>query len=106
MVLIASLDEEGNLNDHGYLGFAKTRYSEQTLEQSSAVFGWGPEDVETLNQVYPYYSNRIYETGSLRADLWKSLFNDYWEIPQSIPKPFLLISCNTGYANNIKSLGN
>jgi surface carbohydrate biosynthesis protein len=104
--MITSLDEEGNLNDYGYDGDAKTRFSDQTIEQSTAVFGWGADDVDTLKKVYPNYSDKIYKTGSPRADLWKPLFSDYWNIPLTVPKkPFLLISCNTGYANNINSFG-
>jgi surface carbohydrate biosynthesis protein len=104
--MITSIDEEGNLNDYGYQGFAKTRYSDETIEQSTAVFGWGSDDVDTLKQTYSKHSNKIYKTGSPRADLWKPFFSDYWNVPSSVPKkPFLLISCNTGYANNIKSFG-
>ena len=104
--MITSIDEEGNLNDYGYQGFAKTRYSEETIEQSTAVFGWGSDDVDTLKQTYSKHSHKIYKTGSPRADLWKPFFSDYWNVPSSVPKkPFLLISCNTGYANNIKSFG-
>ena len=88
--IITSIDEEGNLNDYGYQGFAKTRYSDETIEQSSAVFGWGSDDVDTLKKTYSKQSHKIYKTGSPRADLWK---------------PFLLISCNTGYANNISTFG-
>ena len=104
--LITSMDEEGNLNDYGYEGDAKTRFSNQTIEQSSAVFGWGADDVETLKEIYPKFSHKIYKTGSPRADLWKPLFTSYWNVPSKIPeKPFLLISCNTGYSNNINSFG-
>ena len=104
--MITSIDEEGNLNDYGYQGFAKTRYSDETIEQSTAVFGWGSDDVDTLKQTYSKHSHKIYKTGSPRADLWKPFFSDYWNVPSSVPKkPFLLISCNTGYANNIKSFG-
>ena len=104
--MITSLDEEGNLNDYGYEGDAKTRFSNQTIEQSTAVFGWGADDVDTLKKMYPKHSHKIYKTGSPRADLWKPLFSDYWNVPLSVPKkPFLLISCNTGYSNNINSFG-
>lgn len=104
--IITSIDEEGNLNDFGYDGFAKTRYSDKTIEQSSAVFGWGSEDTDTLKKTYPNQAHKIYKTGSPRADLWKPFFSDYWKTPVSIPeKPFLLISCNTGYANNISTFG-
>ena len=102
--MITSIDEEGNLNDYGYHGFAKQRYSDEMIDQSSAVFGWGSEDVEALKQIYTKNSNKIHKTGSPRADLWKTLFSDYWNVPFSIPKkPFLLVACNTGYANNIKT---
>jgi len=92
---ITSMDEEGGLIDHGYDKFASIRYSEQTLEQTSAVFGWGLEDAETLKRIYPKQSNKIYMTGSPRADLWKSNFSEYWGTPQNVPKkPFLLVSSN------------
>ena len=104
--MITSIDEEGMLNDYGYQGFAKTRYSDETIEQSAAVFGWGPDDADALKQIYSKHSQKIHKTGSPRADLWKPFFSDYWNVPSTIPKkPFLLISCNTGYANNIKSFG-
>ncbi len=102
--MITSIDEEGNLNEHGYEAFAKQRYSNKTLEQASAVFGWGSEDVESLKEIYSKYSNKIYKTGSPRADLWKKSFTNYWKIPLNIPKkPFLLIASNLGYANNKRS---
>ena len=47
---ITSIDEEGGLIDKGYDKFSKLRYSEKTLEQSAAVFGWGSEDTETLKE--------------------------------------------------------
>ena len=75
--IITSIDEEGNLNDYGYQGFAKTRYSDQTIEQSAAVFGWGSEDSETLKLVYHKHKSKIHKTGSPRVDLWKSIFSDY-----------------------------
>ena len=104
--MVTSLDEEGSLNDYGYEGDAKIRFSNQTIEQSAAVFGWGTDDVDTLKKIYPKHSHKIYKTGSPRADLWKPLFSDYWSVPSAVPKkPFLLISCNTGYANNINSFG-
>ena len=102
--MITSIDEEGNLNEHGYQTFAKQRYSNKTIEQASAVFGWGSEDVESLKEIYSDYSDKIHKTGSPRADLWKSLFSNYWKVPSNIPeKPFLLVASNLGYANNTRS---
>ncbi len=103
--IITSIDEEGGLVDHGYEKFAKTRYSDQTIGQSSAVFSWGSEDVETLKNLYPKHSSKIYKTGSPRADLWKSSFSNYWSSPEGKPdKPYLLISSNMSYTNNVNQL--
>ena len=101
--VITSLDEEAGLQMTGYDEFSKTRYSEKTIEQSSAVFCWGKEDFEMLKRIYPKHASKIHMTCSPRVDLWRSSFNDYWGKPNSMPKrPFLLISSNAGYANHIK----
>ena len=102
---ITSIDEEGGLVDYGYETFAKRRYSEETVKQASAIFGWGDEDSEVLKQTYAKYSKKIHKTGSPRADLWKPFFSDYWETPKEKPKkPFLLISSNLATGNNINGL--
>jgi surface carbohydrate biosynthesis protein len=101
---ITSIDEEGGLVDYGYDKFAKIRYSEKTIDQSTAVFGWGIEDTDSLKRIFSKYSSKIYKTGSPRVDLWKPFFYNYWDIPKEKPsKPFLLISSNLGIANNNKS---
>jgi surface carbohydrate biosynthesis protein len=106
--MITSIDEEGGLIDHGYDTFARLRYSEKTIAQSSAVFCWGSEDEEALKRIYSNYSSKIYKTGSPRVDTWSSKLSDYWDPPQNIPKkPFLLISSNVPFANsnhNVKPL--
>ncbi len=100
--VISSIDEEGGLVDSDYIKFAKTRYSDQTIAQSSAVFCWGPQDNETLKHIYPKYSSKMYKTGSPRADLWKSNFSNYWDVPKGKPeKPYLLISSNMSFTNNV-----
>ncbi len=92
---ITSIDEEGGLTVHRYDEVAKIRYSEETINQSSAVFGWGDEDFETLKKKFNKCSDKFYKTGSPRADLWKSTFFDYWSLPKNAPKkPYLLISSN------------
>ena len=102
---ITSIDEEGGLVDVGYDKFAKMRYSDKTINQSSAVFGWGYEDTDTLKRIYSKYSSKIHKTGSPRADMWKPFFSDYWAVPKGKPrKPFLLISSNLAVANNINQL--
>ena len=98
--LVTSIDEESGIDQSGYDDFAINRYSEFTINQSSAVFGWGEEDTETLKRFYPKCSHKIHKTGSPRADLWKSFFSDYWVNPKRmINKPFLLVSSNLNCTN-------
>ena len=63
-------------------GLQKNRFSEQTINQAAAVFGWGDEDTNTLKKTYPNYSSKIHITGSPRADMWSPVFSDYWGIPK------------------------
>jgi surface carbohydrate biosynthesis protein len=99
---ITSIDEETGIDRFGYDDFSKQRYSDKTIDQSSAIFSWGDEDFETLKKNYKNYSNRIYKTGSPRADLWKRFFSEYWENPKKIMnKPFLLISSNMTVCESI-----
>jgi surface carbohydrate biosynthesis protein len=101
---ITSIDEEAGLDMEGYEEFSTTRFSEQMIGQASAIFGWGDDDVQTLQKVYSKHSSKIYKTGSPRVDLWKSIFSDYWGIPKSAPeRPFLLVSSNMSSANGIQS---
>ena len=101
--VITSIDEESGLDIEGYDEFSKTRYSDKTIEQSSAVFAWGNDDMESLKKVYPKHISKIYKTGSPRIDLTKSSFLEYWKSPSTMPKrPFLLISSNMSKANYIK----
>ncbi len=93
--IITSIDEESGLDREGYEKFSKTRYSKETINQSSAVFSWGEEDFETLKKNYKEYSNKIYKSGSPRVDLYKEIFFDYWNDPKSnIKRPYILISSN------------
>lgn len=95
--LITSIDQEANLSDHGYDSFAKTRYSEKSIDQASAVFCWGQEDSESIKKFYPKYSPKIFMTGSPRVDLCKPTFQSYWSKPKGLSeKPFLLVSSNMG----------
>ena len=97
---ITSIDEEAGLDIDGYEEFSKSRYSDQTIEQTAAIFGWGDEDVQSLKKVYKKYTSKIHKTGSPRADLWKPFFSNYWGVPNETPKkPFLLVTSNTGLAN-------
>ena len=98
--LVTSIDEESGIDQKGYDEFAKNRYSDLTISQSSAVFGWGKDDTETIKKFYPKNSNKIHKTGSPRADLWKPFFFDYWINPKGMmTKPFLLISSNLNCTN-------
>ena len=100
--LISSMDEEGGLVEEGYERESKFRFSEQSIEQASVIFGWGQDDTETLSRVYSKHSGKIYKTGSPRADLWRSSFSDYWSISKSTPKrPFLLMISHMSHANYV-----
>lgn len=100
--LITSIDEEGGIVDFEYKKFALSRYSKQTIKQSSAVFCWGNNDEKTLKKIYSKNSSKIHKTGSPRSDLWKPFFSNYWNNPKKkFKKPFLLISSNLVSSNNI-----
>lgn len=99
--LITSIDQEGSLSDYGYNFFAKTRFSEKTIDQAAAVFCWGQEDNDTIKKFYPKFLSKIFMTGSPRADLWSPTFSNYWNEPKEISeKPFLLISSNMGLTDH------
>jgi len=99
--LITSIDEEGGLVNSGYENFARRRYSHHSIGMSSATFGWGEEDVETLKKFYPQHSSKIHMTGSPRVDLWKKKFSKYWSLPSSVvpKKPYLLVIGNMAAVN-------
>lgn len=99
--IITSNDQEAGLSDHGYEYFSKTRYSDISIEQASAVFGWGQDDVEELKKIYPKQSSKIFKTGSPRSDLLRDLFYDYWGKTTQIKKPFLLVPSNMGLCDKI-----
>jgi len=105
--LISSMDEEGGLVEKGYEYDAKFRFSDQSIEQASAIFGWGPEDIETLSKVYSKYSSKMHKTGSPRVDLWRSSFSNYWDISNLAPKkPFLLAVSHMSHANYVAPFHN
>ena len=92
---ITSIDEETGIDQEDYDQFAIDRYSDLSIGQASAVFGWGSDDTDTLKKIYSKNSQKIHKTGSPRADLWKSFFFDYWSKPKGMPaKSFLLVSSN------------
>ena len=105
--LVTSLDEEGGLINQGYDKFANERYSEETIKDASAIFGYGIEDTETLKNIHSKYSSKMHKTGSPRVDLWKPLFVKYWGKPESMPKrPFLLVVSNMSFANFVQPFKN
>tara|TARA_Y100000741_G_C18240095_1_gene553296 strand:+ start:421 stop:1803 length:1383 start_codon:yes stop_codon:yes gene_type:complete len=96
-MIITSIDEESGIHRRGYEQFAKARYSNESINQSSAVFCWGEEDWEILRKNYKEGLEKIFKTGSPRLDLCKPIFLDYWNTPKTFAKkPFLLISSNIG----------
>ncbi len=92
--VVTSIDEEGGFLNNNQNVFIKRRFSEKTIDQASAVFGWG-RDIEILKNNFSKNSLKMHKTGSPRIDLSKPFFNDYWLKPKKIPKkPYLLVSSN------------
>ncbi len=92
---VTSIDEEAGIDSPGYEVFLKKRYSERSIDQSSAVFTWGEEDFENLKKNFKKYSNKFHKTGSPRIDICKPSMAEFWNIPKTIPKkPFLLVASN------------
>ena len=99
---VTSIDEENTLYLDGAEQFIKSRNSDITIDQSSAVFTWGAEETEILKKLYSKNLHKIHTTGSPRIDLWKSFFFDYWNQPKGMPKkPFLLVASNMIATDNI-----
>lgn len=93
--LITSIDEEAGITHFGYDEFTRERYSDLTIDQSSAVFCWGTDDEENLKKIFHKNSHKIFKTGNPRVDLWRSISSDYWIEPKRMPKkPYLLVSSN------------
>ena len=104
--LITSNDEEAGLQlvDLKFEEFLLGRSSKKTIQQSSAIFCWGDDDLKTFKKFYPKNKSKIIKTGSPRVDLWKSTFFNYWGAPNKKPKkPYLLVSSNMGTSNGINS---
>ena len=98
--VITSIDEESGISHFGYDEFIKGRYSDLTIDQSSAVFCWGSDDEENLKKTFYKRSHKIFKTGNPRVDLWRSILSDYWTKPKRMPKkPFLLVSSNMESTN-------
>jgi len=92
--IITSMDEEGGFLLKNQTEFIKKRFSQKSVDQVSAVFGWG-RDVDLLKSEYFKSSHKFFKTGSPRIDLNKSILNSYWPKPKKIPKrPYLLLSSN------------
>jgi surface carbohydrate biosynthesis protein len=98
--LVTSQDEESGLLDESYEKFAKIRYSEESINLASGVFGWGEHDVECLQKIYPSQSKKILATGSPRVDFWRTDFENYFhkdsKLEQWKDKPYLLVVSNFG----------
>lgn len=102
-LIITSIDEENNLVNYGYEKFAKNRFSEKTINNTDAIFGWGLEDFETLKEIYSKNESKFHLTGSPRIDLLNKNFSNYWkDYSINLKKPYLLVVSNC-QANNMKS---
>lgn len=97
--LVSSQDEEHGLLSRDYAPFAARRFSEATLASARTVFNWGPFDAAGLANAYPSARDRMFETGSPRADLWRPEFDGlYQNLPLGLDlpeRPFVLIVSNS-----------
>lgn len=74
---ITSQDEENGISAPSYEFFARTRFSETSLELADHVFAWGSHDADALRSFYPRQASTITLSGSPRADLWKPAFERF-----------------------------
>lgn len=97
---ITSQDEESGLLDESYDTFARLRFSEESLEYTDAVFGWGEHDSDSLKKIYPEYADLFKPVGSPRVDYWRKEFAGYFEDPANEAlldgKPYIMIVSNFG----------
>lgn len=97
-LVITSQDEEVGLQNFDYESFAAARFSAESIDQCGALFTWGRFDDQFLRARYPELSNKIFLTGSPRADLWQAARANLLEAPLLLPKrPFLLVSSTMGF---------
>lgn len=97
--LVSSQDEEHGLLSKDYAIFATRRFSAETLSSVKTVLNWGPFDAAGLADAYPGARDRMFETGSPRADLWRpdfsEMFGEFSLAPEVDDRPFVLIVSNS-----------
>lgn len=103
-VKITCIDEESGLTHDNFDDFVSMRFSQETIDQVSAIFCWGNRDYHFLKNIFPTKSDVFHLTGSPRVDLWGAYFLPYWDKPITLPKrPFVLVSSNLGLTNGRRS---
>jgi len=97
--VITCQDEESGLIDESYEPFARLRFSEESIQKTDRVFGWGRHDTNALKKLFPELADKFTATGSPRVDFWRDDLHAYYdsgpvsEKAKSL-KPFILISSN------------
>lgn len=100
--IITSQDEEAGIEQKNFDGskpfdFLKLRYSDKSFKYLDAVFTWGPFDTKEIQNKYFNHKNKIFNTGSPRADLWKDRFRKIYENKLNFkPNEYILITSNFG----------
>jgi len=76
--IYTSQDEESGLLEEDYSSFARSRFSEETLDLVHKVFAWGEHDRAGIVSMYPGSKAKIVATGSPRVDLWRHDLSEYY----------------------------
>lgn len=97
-LVVTSQDEEAGLQTSDYESFALARFSAESIGQSGALFTWGQFDDLFLRTRFPQHAEKIFLTGSPRADLWHVSRTKFLLPPDSLPtRPFLLVASTMGF---------
>ncbi len=96
--IITSMDEEMGVSHENYHSFAKLRFSNETLQLTSAIFCWGDFDFKFLRKKYNKYKKIFFKTGSPRVDICNILkkFDQRKRLNKLPKKKYIVVASNFG----------
>lgn len=74
--IITSHDQEGS-GPTNMRNFVASRYCSKNLEIAEAVFAWTEDERKWIEELFPFFSERVYLTGSPRVDVWQNTFRGF-----------------------------
>ncbi len=97
---LTSIDHEhGILDSLNYKKyFIKSRIAKKELAKFDAFFCWGKYDFLHLKQMFPFFKNKFYLTGSNRVDAWKNANHEFLDYQKDKKK--IAIFTNFALSNN------